>query len=65
MCKAHSKVTHIKQQSLLADQILSRYLKWRLRYNYLWQSEMAWEGVTFLFSKSRMYQYPGMLCYIL
>jgi len=31
---------------------------------FLWQSKMAWEGVKF-FSKSRMCQYPGMLCYIL
>jgi len=31
---------------------------------FLWQSKMAWEGVK-LFSKSWMYQYPGMLCYIL
>jgi len=33
-------------QSLLASQIFSRYLKWRLRY-FLWQSKMAWEGVIF------------------
>ena len=31
---------------------------------FLWQSKMAWEGVKF-FSKSRMCQYPMMLCYIL
>ena len=53
-----------KVKKLLANQMLSRYLKWRLRYNYLWQSKMAWEGVKF-FSKSRMCQYPGTLCYIL
>jgi len=50
-------------QSLVANQILSRYLKWRLRY-ILWQSKMAWEGVKKNL-KSRMCQYPGMLCYIL
>ena len=33
---------------LLANQILSSYLKWRLRY-FLWQSKMAWEGVRFFF----------------
>ena len=50
-------------QSILANQILSRYLKggWDI---FLWPSKMAWEGVNF-FSKSRMCQYPGMLCYIL
>ena len=31
---------------------------------FLWQSKMAWEWVNF-FSKSRMCQYPMMLCYIL
>jgi len=31
---------------------------------FLWQSKLAWEGVNF-FSKSRMCQYPGMLCYII
>jgi len=50
-------------QSLLANQILSRYLKWRLIYIFLWQSKMAWEGVKFFF-KSRMCQYSGMFCYI-
>jgi len=36
-------------QSLLANQILSRYLKWKLRYIFLWQSKMAWEGVKIFF----------------
>ena len=34
-------------------------------YFFLWQSKMAWEGVKFNFSKSRMCQYPMVLCYIL
>jgi len=50
-------------QSLLANQIISRYLKWRLRY-FLWKSKMAWEGVKFVFKIKNMCQYPGMLCYI-
>ena len=50
-------------QSLLANQILSRYLKWRLRYCY---GNPKWLGKrSKFFSKSRMCQYPGMLCYIL
>jgi len=36
-------------QSLLANQILPRYLKWKLRYIFLWQSKMALEGVKFFF----------------
>jgi len=50
-------------RSLLANQILLRYLKWRLRYFY---GNPKWLGKgSKFFSKSRMCQYPGMLCYIL
>ena len=50
-------------KSISKPNFVARYLRWRLRY-FLWQSKMAWERVNF-FSKSRMCQYPGMLCYVL
>ena len=50
-------------QSLLANQILSRYLKWRMRYIFMAIQNGLERGQ--FFSKSRMCQYPGMFCYIL
>jgi len=50
-------------QSLLANQILSRYFKWRL--GYIFYGYPKWLGKGSFFSKSRMCQYPGMFCYIL
>ena len=50
-------------QSLLANQILSRYLKWRLRYIFMAIQNGLGRGRNF-FSKSTMCQYPGMFCHI-
>jgi len=47
-------------QRLLANQILSRYLKWRLRY-FLWQSKMAWEGIIFFKIKNVSISYDALL----
>jgi len=52
-------------QSLLANQILSRYLKWKLRYIFYGNPKWLGKGSIIFFSKSRMCQYPGVLCYIL
>ena len=57
-------VTPSEGQSLLANQILSRYLKWRLRYIFMAIQNGLERGQIF-FSKSTMCQYPGMFRYIL
>ena len=51
-------------QSLLANEILTRYLKWRLRYIFCGNKKWLGKGSKKI-SKSRMCQYPGMYCYIL
>jgi len=51
-------------QSLIANQILSRYLKWRLRYIFMAIQNGLRRGQIY-FSKLTMCQYPGMFRYIL
>jgi len=52
-----------RSKSILANQILSRYLKWRLRYCFHGNPKWLGKGSK-IFSKSRMCQYPGMPCNI-
>ena len=54
----------LPSEGLLANQILSRYLKWRLRYIFMAIQNGLERGQIF-FSKSTMCQYPGMFRYIL